>query len=87
MRYMSDWDKVRAILRELSGAEEIGETSTLREDLHFDSLTMVTLLVKIEDSFDMELDVEDMDPFKLKNANDVLHLVRKKRGDYDESSG
>ena len=73
-------EKVIEILKELSGEETIGETDTLKEDIHLDSLGMVTLLVEIEDVFDIRLDESDMNPFDLIIVQDVVNLVGKYMG-------
>ena len=50
---------------------------TLVGDLGLDSLKMVMLLVMIEDSFEIELDESDMNPFALITVEDVIDLVAK----------
>lgn len=50
---------------------------TLMDDLHFDSLRLVMLLVTLEDTFDIELEESDMNPFALVTVNDVMALVEK----------
>ena len=77
-------EKVIEILKELSGEETINETDSLKEDIHLDSLGMVTLLVEIEDVFDIRLDESDMNPFDLITVQDVVNLVEKYMGDENE---
>ena len=77
-------EKVIEILKELSGEETIVETDTLKEDIHLDSLGMVTLLVEIEDVFDIRLDESDMNPFDLITVQDAVNLVGKYMGDENE---
>ena len=77
-------EKVIEILKELSGEETINETDILKEDIHLDSLGMVTLLVEIEDVFDIRLDESDMNPFDLITVQDVVNLVGKYMGDENE---
>ena len=50
---------------------------TLTGDLAMDSLRMVMLLVTLEDTFEIELDESDMNPFALITAQDVINLVMK----------
>lgn len=50
---------------------------TLLGDLSLDSLRMVMLLVTLEDSFEIELDESDMNPFALITVNDVVDLAMK----------
>ena len=58
--------------------EKISNTSArLLDDLSMDSLRMVVLLVMIEDTFEIELDESDMNPFALITVQDVINLVAK----------
>lgn len=74
-------DKVIDILCELSGKETIEAKDTLLGDLGLDSLLMVTLLIEIEETFEIELDESDMNPFELISVNDVVSLVSKYCGE------
>ena len=60
---MSTIDKVKQILSELSGIEDIHEDNQLQSDLGLDSIQLVSLLIMIEESFDIILDESDMNPF------------------------
>lgn len=69
--------QVIGILEDLC-TEKITDTSLhLINDLALDSLSMVMLLVMIEDVFEIELDESDMNPFALIVVNDVVKLVAK----------
>ena len=58
--------------------KKISDTSEeLLSDLSMDSLCMVMLLVMIEDTFEIELDESDMNPFALLKVQDVIDLVTK----------
>lgn len=74
-------EKVIQILFELSGKEVIENSNSLMDDLGLDSLLMVTLLIEIEDAFNIELDESDMNPFDLITVNDVIELVEKYCGE------
>ena len=69
--------RVEEIIKKLSGAEVICESDELQGDLHMDSLALVTLLIDIEEQFDIELKESDMNPFDLTTVRDVAELVRK----------
>ena len=69
--------QVIEILEELC-TEKITDTSVkLLDELSMDSLRMVMLLVMIEDTFEIELDESDMNPFALLTVKDVIDLVAK----------
>ncbi len=76
--------KVKEILCELSGAETVENTDHLQGGLALDSLMMVTMLVEIEEAFDIELDQADMNPFDLGTVQNVIDMVAKYCGDEDE---
>lgn len=70
-------NKVFDLLKELSGNETIELSDTLKNEIALDSLGMVTLLVEIEDVFQIELDESDMNPFELITVSDVVELVKR----------
>lgn len=70
-------NKVFDLLKELSGNETIKLSDTLKNEIALDSLGMVTLLVEIEDVFQIELDESDMNPFELITVSDVVELVKR----------
>lgn len=76
--------KVKGILCELSGEETIENTDHLQGDLALDSLMMVTMLVEIEETFEIELDEADMNPFDLGTVQNVIDMVAKYCGDKNE---
>lgn len=70
-------EKVKSILSELSGEVEISNEATLQNDLALDSLSMVTLLVEIEDAFEVQLYEADMNPFDFETVQSVINMVGK----------
>lgn len=78
---METLDKISAIVSELSGTENICPEQELQSDLGLDSLQMVTLLIMLEESFQITLAESDMNPFDLINVGHVVSLVEKYIGD------
>jgi len=70
-------EQVFEILEELCLMPIQDADVTLTGDLSMDSLRMVMLLVTLEDTFEIELDESDMNPFALITVNDVIKLVMK----------
>ena len=70
-------DQVKTIISNLSGAENVQLDDTLGDTLAMDSLSMVTLLVELEDSFQITFLESDLNPFELKTVADVVALVKK----------
>ena len=77
---MEIFDKVCVILSELSGTETICLEHELQSDLGLDSLQIVTLLMMLEENFQITLDESDMNPFDLINVWKVIDLVEKYAG-------
>ena len=74
---MEIFDKVCVILSELSGIETICLEHELQSDLGLDSLQMVTLLMMLEENFQITLDESDMNPNDLETVSQVIDLVSK----------
>ena len=76
-------DKVIEILENMCTESVCDTSATLLGDLSLDSLNMVMLLVMIEDTFEIELDESDMNPFDLVTVEDIITLVAKYRSESD----
>lgn len=72
---MNTTEKVNELLKELSGKEDINNTDNLQNDIGLDSLGLVTMLLMIEDTFNIQLRESDMNPFDLITVADVVALV------------
>jgi len=68
-------EKVKDILKELSGMEISDTSLCLQEHLGLDSFLLVSLLVEIENKFNIELQEQDMNPFELIAVSDVIEMV------------
>ena len=69
--------KVIEVLEDLCLTEIEDTSKSLVDDLSMDSLRMVMLLLTLEETFGIELDESDMNPFLLVTVEDVISLVRK----------
>ena len=78
---MSITNRVLIILKKLSGLDDILIEDNLQNDLGLDSITMVTLLLEIEEEFRITLNESDMNPFDLTTVADVVVLVEKYVGE------
>lgn len=68
-------EQVFDIIGSLSAAEKINLSDNLQEDIGLDSLGLVMLLFSIEDSFSIELQESDMNPYDLITVGDVVDLA------------
>lgn len=73
---MTKQEKVLKILVDLSGKKEIKENDNL-EGLGLDSLSMITMIIKIEDELEIELEEKDMNPYNFKTVNALLDTLEK----------
>ncbi len=72
--------QVLEIIRDMCGAENIGRDSLLKEDLGFDSLDVIELIVELEDEFGIEFSASDLDPDLITTAGDVIGIVEECAG-------
>ena len=69
--------KLNGVFLQMCGAVEIKPDDLLREDLGFDSLMLVTLMVLLEDEFQIVFMAADLDPFALTTVQDVEELIQR----------
>lgn len=73
-------DKVRAVLVGVlangMSAEEVGGDADLVEEYGLDSLQMISFLLGIEDTFDVELDYENLELDHLRSVAQFASYVR-----------
>lgn len=74
---MKNFDKVSVILSDISGMETICLEHELQNDLGLDSIQMITLLMMLEETFQITLEESDMNPFDLLTVSNVVELVEK----------
>ena len=80
-------EKISELLSELTGIDTIDLEDGLQEDLGLNSIQMVTLLIMIEDNFNIFLDESDMNPYDLVYVYQVVDMVKKYiKGDDDEEN-
>lgn len=70
-------ERINEILKGKCFYDEIVPEQTLKDDLGLDSLSMVELIVELEEEFDIEIDESDLDPDDLKTVNHIYEIVRK----------
>ena len=65
------------------GSIEVSENMRLKEDLGFDSLRIVSLILEIEEKMSLTFDDSDLDPSELLTVKDLNNLIKttKQRGE------
>ena len=74
-------ERMFELIKELSGQDTADYFDKLQEDIGLDSLGMVTLLLELEDRFEIHFDESDLNPFDLETVEDVIRLVIRYSGD------
>ena len=73
--------KINTVIADLSAVDIIpGTDYLLKEDLGFDSLKIVELLINIEDAFAISFLESDLDPNKINRLTDLYILTSKYAG-------
>lgn len=74
--FLSLEETVLQIIKDMSvTCETPGIDNLLLEDLGYDSLGMVDLIVELEDTLNITFDISELDPNALKKVNDIINLV------------
>lgn len=69
-------ERIALVIGNLSPVDtEFRDDMSLKNDLGFDSLRLVELMVKLEESLQIEFDESDLDPGKLLTIADLDLLV------------
>lgn len=69
-------DRVHVVLIEQFGIQDLRKEQQLKEDLYADSLDYVELRMELEDEFDIEIGIDEID--SVKTVQDVVDFVNKK---------
>lgn len=78
MRYVpSIAKKINQVLLALSFLDEIHEDHRLSEDLGFDSLGIVDIVLSLEEAFGIEINTDDLDPANFTLVSDIYALMEK----------
>lgn len=64
---------------EIISPEEVRDDFNLIEDMEFDSLKMIELILNIEEVFNIEIDDEELEIETLSNFQSILLLIQKKQ--------
>ncbi len=68
-------EKTYKLIADIADEDIQGDGQRLKEDLGLDSLGLVTLLIEIEDDFDIVINESDLDPTSLVTVGDIVELV------------
>lgn len=79
---MNYFEKIVELVKEhlaLDDVSNVTPETSLMHDLEVDSLDAVEIIMKIEDTFGIEIPDEDVNGFK--NLGDIAEYIKKKKGE------
>ncbi len=68
---------IAKVINQMVGIETVAAQDNIKLDLGLDSLSIVSLIIGIEDELAIEFDESDLDPSKLETIADLIKLVEK----------
>ena len=74
---MDIFQRVAEVITETVGSEEIAAEQLLKEDIGLDSLSLVSVVVGLEEKFGIEFQESDLDPSEIAQVKDLVKLVEK----------
>lgn len=71
-------EKVKAVITDVLNVEPAGvtEDSSFVDDLGADSLDVTQIIMGIEEAFDVDFDVDDVDIDRIRTVGDLVELIR-----------
>ena len=71
-------EKVKAVIADVLNVEStsVTEDSSFIDDLGADSLDITQIIMGIEEAFDVDFDVDDVDIDKIKTVEDLVELIK-----------
>lgn len=74
---MDIFRNVEQVISETVGGDSITAELELKTDIGLDSLSLVTVIVGLEEKFGIEFNESDLDPSKIIRVQDLVELVGK----------
>lgn len=74
---MDIFKKIEEVIIEVVGGESITAEQELKTDIGLDSLSLVAVIVGLEEKFGIEFNESDLDPSKIIRVQDLIELAEK----------
>lgn len=74
---MNRFEDVAEVISRTADGNGITPEQELKEDLGLDSLSLVSVIVGLEEKFSVQFDESDLDPSKIVQVKDLVRLVEK----------
>ena len=69
--------KVEEVINETVGGDSVALNQELKTGIGLDSLSLVSVIVGLEEKFGIEFNESDLDPSKIIRVKDLVELVEK----------
>ena len=69
--------KLLAILEEIRPDVEFEKESKLIDDGILDSFDIISIVQELDEAFDVEIDVEELEPYNFNTVNAMMELIKK----------
>ena len=76
-RIMDIFRNVEEVIIDAVGGDSVTAEQELKTDIGLDSLSLVAVIVGMEEKFGIEFNESDLDPSKIIRVQDLVELVRK----------
>ncbi len=70
-------NEVYQVIEEVTGSTELSPEQNLKSDIGLDSLSIVTVIVGLEEKFGIMFDDSDLNPDELNTVKDLINLTEK----------
>ena len=74
---MEIFRNVEEVIIDAVGGDSVTAEQELKTDIGLDSLSLVAVIVGLEEKFGIEFNESDLDPSKIVRVQDLVELVRK----------
>lgn len=74
---MDIFKNVEEVINETVGGDSVSLNQELKTDIGLDSLSLVSVIVSLEEKFGIEFNESDLDPGKMIRVQDLVELVEK----------
>lgn len=69
--------EIDKIISEVCAIDDFKPSNKLRNDLEIDSLALTNLVIELEENFNFEFEMDDLDPKNLNCIEDLYRIVEK----------
>lgn len=69
--------RIKNVIKEITGCDRIDKTDRLKEELGLDSLSLVVVILALENEFTVTFASSNLSPDEILTVDDLINLVEK----------